>query len=64
VQNRGTIAARVDQLATQNRQIHEQDCFNLNPATNVMNPRAEALLSIGMGTRPTLGYPGINTRWV
>ena len=53
-----TIAARVDQFAAQNRQIHEQECFNLNPATNVMNPRAEALPSSGMGTRPSLGYPG------
>ena len=57
-QHSETIVARVDQLAAQNRQIHEQKCFNLNPATNVMNPRAEALLSSGMGTRPSLGYPG------
>ena len=33
-------------------------CVNLNPATNVMNPRAEALLSAGLGSRPSLGYPG------
>lgn len=32
--------------------------FNLNPATNVMNPRAEALLASGIGSRPSLGYPG------
>jgi glycine hydroxymethyltransferase len=38
--------------------IHEEECFNLNPATNVMNPRAEALLSSGIGSRPSLGYPG------
>jgi len=31
---------------------------NLNPATNVMNPRAEAMLSAGLGSRPSLGYPG------
>lgn len=41
-----------------NREIHDQDCFNLNPATNVMNPRAEAALSAGIGSRPSLGYPG------
>lgn len=53
-----TIAARVESLAAENRSIHEAQCFNLNPATNVMNPRAEALLSSGIGGRPSLGYPG------
>ena len=52
------IANQIEALAEENRQIHESDCFNLNPATNVMNPRAEALLSSGIGTRPSLGYPG------
>ena len=52
------IANQIEALAEKNRQIHERDCFNLNPATNVMNPRAEALLSSGIGTRPSLGYPG------
>ncbi len=49
---------RIETLAAQNRDIHEKECFNLNPATNVMNPRAEALLSSGIGSRPSLGYPG------
>ncbi|MEM1352577.1 MAG: aminotransferase class I/II-fold pyridoxal phosphate-dependent enzyme, partial [Pseudomonadota bacterium] len=49
---------QIDRLAVRNREIHEQECFNLNPATNVMNPRAEALLSSGIGSRPSLGYPG------
>ncbi|MDH3295891.1 MAG: aminotransferase class I/II-fold pyridoxal phosphate-dependent enzyme [Acidimicrobiia bacterium] len=53
-----TVIERVERLAGDNRRIHEQDCFNLNPATNVMNPRAEALLASGIGTRPSLGYPG------
>ena len=53
-----TLTARIEALAAENRQIHERDCFNLNPATNVMNPRAEALLCSGMGSRPSLGYPG------
>ena len=39
--------------------IHEHDCINLNPATNLMNPRAEALLGAGLGSRPSLGYPGL-----
>jgi glycine hydroxymethyltransferase len=42
----------------ENRTIHERDCINLNPATNVMNPKAEALLAAGVGSRPSLGYPG------
>ncbi|MEO1107262.1 MAG: aminotransferase class I/II-fold pyridoxal phosphate-dependent enzyme [Pseudomonadota bacterium] len=49
---------RIEDLANRNREIHEKECFNLNPATNVMNPRAEALLSSGIGSRPSLGYPG------
>ena len=49
---------RLEALAEENRRIHDLECFNLNPATNVMNPRAEALLSSGLGTRPSLGYPG------
>ena len=53
-----TVADRIDELVECNREIHERACFNLNPATNVMNPRAEALLSSGIGTRPSLGYPG------
>lgn len=52
------IAARLDRLADANREIHERDCFNLNPATNVMNPKAEAMLGAGLGARPSLGYPG------
>ena len=52
------LADRIDQLIELNVQIHERDCFNLNPATNVMNPRAEAVLSAGLGSRPSLGYPG------
>jgi glycine hydroxymethyltransferase len=52
------IATRLDALVEDNRRIHERDCFNLNPATNVMNPRAEAMLASGIGSRPSLGYPG------
>ena len=51
-------ASRIDALVARNRAIHEEECFNLNPATNVMNPRAEALLASGLGSRPSLGYPG------
>ena len=52
------LIRRIEALAERNREIHEKECFNLNPATNVMNPRAEALLASGIGSRPSLGYPG------
>ncbi|MGE0846644.1 MAG: hypothetical protein AB7L41_10250, partial [Flavobacteriaceae bacterium] len=52
------VEKEIDRLAALNRQTHEADCVNLNPATNVMNPRAEALLAAGLGNRPSLGYPG------
>ena len=51
-------AAEIDRLIAENRAIHERDCVNLNPATNVMNPKAEAALAAGLGARPSLGYPG------
>lgn len=56
--DRNAIAKRIDALVTRNREIHEKECFNLNPATNVMNPKAEAVLAAGLGSRPSLGYPG------
>lgn len=51
------IETRLMALVAENRSIHERDCVNLNPAGNVMNPRAEALLAAGLGTRASLGYP-------
>lgn len=53
-----TVDGRIQELIDRNREIHEAECLNLNPATNVMNPRAEAALSSGLGSRPSLGYPG------
>ncbi|MGV9301786.1 aminotransferase class I/II-fold pyridoxal phosphate-dependent enzyme [Nonomuraea sp. NPDC003727] len=50
--------AEIERLTTRSHEIHDVECVNLNPATNVMNPRAEALLSAGLGSRPSLGYPG------
>ena len=52
------VAARIGALIEENHAIHDRDCINLNPATNVMNPRAEAVLAAGLGSRPSLGYPG------
>lgn len=51
------LDVEIEALIERNRAIHDQECINLNPATNVMNPRAEAMLSRGLGTRPSLGYP-------
>lgn len=56
--NDAAVEARVEALIAQNLEIHDRECFNLNPATNVMNPRAEAALARGLGSRPSLGYPG------
>ena len=53
-----SIDARIHELVAENRRVHEVECVNLNPATNVMNPRAEAVLAAGLGSRPSLGYPG------
>ena len=52
------VDAHIHALIAENRRIHEDECVNLNPATNVMNPRAEAALASGLGSRPSLGYPG------
>jgi len=56
--NAATLEDRIGRLVRENRAIHEDLCINLNPATNVMNPKAEALLASGLGTRVSLGYPG------
>lgn len=57
-QGRDAVVAAIEAGIALNRSIHEADCVNLNPATNVMNPRAEAALASGLGSRPSLGYPG------
>jgi glycine hydroxymethyltransferase len=52
------VQREIDRLVALNHQIHDVECLNLNPATNVMNPRAEAMLSAHLGSRASLGYPG------
>jgi glycine hydroxymethyltransferase len=54
----GDVVAELNRLVTWNDTIHNVESVNLNPATNVMNPRAEAMLSAKLGSRPSLGYPG------
>ena len=57
-QSSDDVAAQVAELTARNRRIHDVECVNLNPAANTMNPAAEALLGSGLGSRPSLGYPG------
>lgn len=52
------LLGEIDRLVAENHQIHDAHTVNLNPATNVMNPRAEKMLSAHLGSRPSLGYPG------
>jgi len=53
----GTVQWLSDLIA-ENQRIHDETCLNLNPATNRMNPRAEAMLAARLGSRASLGYPG------
>jgi len=50
--------AEIHRLVADNRRIHDIEGINLNPASNVMNPRAEALMAAGLGSRASLGWPG------
>ena len=58
----GSTAAETERrlaaLVDENHRIHDLECVNLNPATNVMSPRAEAMLAARLGSRASLGYPG------
>ncbi|HEX3954864.1 MAG TPA: aminotransferase class I/II-fold pyridoxal phosphate-dependent enzyme [Stellaceae bacterium] len=56
-QDVATVADEIERLIVENGRIHEEECINLNPASNVMNPKAEAALARGLGTRASLGYP-------
>jgi glycine hydroxymethyltransferase len=51
------LEAFVDARIDWNRRIYD-DCVNLNPAGNVMNPRAEAVLAQGLSSHPSLGHAG------
>jgi glycine hydroxymethyltransferase len=48
------IEAQIGRLIDESREIHEDLCVNLN----IMNPKAEAVLASGLGSRVSLGYPG------
>jgi glycine hydroxymethyltransferase len=53
-----SVVGEIERLARDNQRIHDVEGINLNPASNVMNPRAEALLAARLGPRASLGYPG------
>ncbi len=57
-QSADSVEAAVLAAVADNTAIHDRDCINLNPATNTLNPKAERLLAVGLGNRPSLGYPG------
>ena len=48
----------LQRLVRENHRLHDEEGINLNPASNVMNPRAEALMAAGLGPRASLGHPG------
>ncbi len=52
------VQQEIEKLVDESYQINDVECINVNPATNLINPRAEKLLSKGMSSRPSLGHPG------
>ena len=52
------IEQRLMQLVETHERHLDVESLGLNAGTNVMNPRAAALLSRSLGNRPSLGYPG------
>jgi glycine hydroxymethyltransferase len=57
-QSADALDTEITRLVAENYRIHDVEGINLNPASNVMNPRAEQLMAAGLGTRASLGYPG------
>jgi len=51
-------AAAIAALAGSTRDFYATGAINLNPASNIMNPQAQAMLSHDLAPRPSLGYPG------
>lgn len=52
------VEARLMALVDDHERHMDRESLGLNAGTNVMNPRAAALLSRSLGNRPSLGYPG------
>src|SRR6185312_3081832 len=53
-----TIEAKLLALVEAHERLLDRESLGLNAGTNIMNPRAAALLSRSLGNRPSLGYPG------
>lgn len=53
-----TVVDTIEDLMTASERLHDEEAFNLNPASNVLNPRAAALLAGGSASRTSLGYAG------
>ena len=52
------VDARLHALIDENRRIHEDACVNLNPGDQCDEPEGGGGLASGLGSRPSLGYPG------
>ena len=52
------IENRVLSIINDHERHMDEETIGLNAGTNVMNPRAAALLSRSLGNRPSLGFPG------
>ena len=52
------LETELRELLARHEQYMDRECVSLYAGTNVMNPRAAALLSSSIGSRPSLGYPG------
>ncbi len=52
------IEARVMAVIDEHERHMDDETIGLNAGTNVMNPRAAALLGRSLGNRPSLGFPG------
>ncbi|HLJ59259.1 MAG TPA: aminotransferase class I/II-fold pyridoxal phosphate-dependent enzyme [bacterium] len=52
------LVARVEHWVEHQAWWTDDTCINLNAATNIMSPRARALMGSTLGPRPSLGYAG------
>ena len=57
-QDADAIECEVMRLVDAHERLMDRESIGLNAGTNVMNPRAAALLSRSLGNRPSLGHPG------
>lgn len=53
-----SIESNLLKTVDRHERILDRESIGLNAGTNVMNPRAAALLGRSLGNRPSLGYPG------